>query len=147
MKMKRPPSVRDDIYAAIEGGEGGEGGEMGMENYAAQPQGPSFGPSAASARRVRPGMPYETGEPTVDGFNRQRTGEGPAQDEAFPGVFEDPAEHDRMIQGAYQAGVNGDDDAIRPIIEGPYGQTPFGQMLKKAYMEGRMKREAARGRR
>jgi hypothetical protein len=141
MKMKRPPSVRDDIYAAI------EGGEMGMENYAAQPQGPSFGPSAASARRVRPGMPYETGDATVDGFNRQRTMEGPEQDEAFPGAFEDPAEHDRMIQGAYQAGVNGDDDAIRPIIEGPYSQTPFGQMLKKAYMEGRMKREASRGRR
>lgn len=145
MKMKRPPSVRDDIYAAIEGGEGGEG--MGMENYATQPEGPSFGPSASKARRVRPGMPYETGEPSTDAFNRQRTMEGPDQDEAFPGAFEDPAEHDRMIQGAYQAGLNGDDESIRPIIEGPYGQTPFGQMLKKAYMEGRMKREASRGRR
>lgn len=146
MRMKKPPSVREDIYAAIEGGEGGEG----MQTFAARPtpyQGPSFGQDAEKARRMRPGMPYETGTPEVDEFNRNRTMEGPEQDEGFPGVYEDPQEHDRMIKGAYQAGLNGDDDAIRPIIEGPYGQTPFGQVLKRAYMEGRSKREASRGRR
>lgn len=142
MKMKRPPTVRDDIYTALEGGEmGGEGGEMGMDQMAARaPQGPSFAPKAATAGRIRRGEAYETGDPDVDEFARKKQMEGPDQDEAFPIAYESQGEADRMIRGAYQAGVNGDDEAIKPIIYGPYGKTPLGKLMRRAYEEGRAKR-------
>lgn len=142
MKMKRPPTVRDDIYSVLEEAEmGGEGGEMGMEPMAAQaPQGPSFAPQAASASRMRRGMPYQTGDGDVDEFARKKQMEGPDSDEGFPAAYEDPEESDRMIRGAYQAGVNGDDQAIKPIIYGPYGQTPMGKLMRRAYEEGKASR-------
>lgn len=141
MKMKRPPTVRDDIYTVLEEAEGGEGGEMGMEQMAAQaPQGPSFAPKAATAGRIRRGEAYETGDPDVDEFARKKQMEGPDADEGFPAAYEDPEESDRMIRGAYQAGVNGDDQAIKPIIYGPYGQTPMGKLMRRAYEEGKASR-------
>lgn len=142
MKMKRPPTVRDDIYSVLESAEmGGEGGEMGMEPMAANAaQGPSFAPKAATAGRIRRGEAYESGDPDVDEFARKKQMEGPDQDEAFPAAYESQGEADRMIQGAFQAGVNGDDAAIQPIIYGPYGKTPLGKLMRRAYEEGKASR-------
>lgn len=47
-----------------------------------------------------------------------------------------PQEQDRMLRGAYQAGINGDDGAMQS-----FPNTPFGQRLRQEFMRGRQQRQ------
>lgn len=47
-----------------------------------------------------------------------------------------PQEQDRMLRGAFQAGINGDDGALQS-----FPNTPFGQRLRQEFMRGRQQRQ------
>ena len=47
-----------------------------------------------------------------------------------------PDESARMLRGAFQAGINGDDGAMQS-----FPNTPFGQRLRQEFMRGRNQRQ------
>lgn len=47
-----------------------------------------------------------------------------------------PEEQARMLRGAMQAGINGDDGALQS-----FPNTPFGQRLRQEFMRGRQQRQ------
>ena len=60
------------------------------------------------------------------------SGQGSA--DAYEGA--PPEEVARMMRGAYQAGMNGDDGAMQS-----FPNTPFGQRLRQEFMRGRQQRQ------
>ena len=62
----------------------------------------------------------------------QQRGEGSA--DAYETAT--PQEKDRMLRGAFQAGMNGDDGAMQS-----FPNTPFGQRLRQEFMRGRQQRQ------
>lgn len=143
IKQMKPRGVRDDIYAAMDDvAEEALPDEAGMEQMGYRPKQPDPNWRDQAARpKSPPGSPYETGrDPALDAFRRKQHLEGPDQDDPFPGVYSDPREAKRVLDGAFYAGQSGDDAQILEIINGPYGNTPFGQLMKRAYADGRRKR-------
>ena len=61
----------------------------------------------------------------------RRDGQGSADPYASP----PPDESARMLRGAFQAGINGDDGALQS-----FPNTPFGQRLRQEFMRGRQQR-------
>ena len=61
-----------------------------------------------------------------------RTGQGSA--DAYDAAT--PEEQARMLRGAMQAGINGDDGALQS-----FPNTPFGQRLRQEFMRGRQQRQ------
>lgn len=82
------------------------------------------------------GGQYESGNPEEDAFLRKRGTVGPDEDEPFPGAYEDPGEARRMLIGAFRAGQSGDRQAMDQLLNGPYADSEFGQLMKRAYQEG-----------
>ncbi len=62
----------------------------------------------------------------------QRQGQGSA--DAYEGA--PPDEQARMLRGAFQAGISGDDGAMRS-----FPNTAFGQRLRQEFMKGRQQRQ------
>jgi hypothetical protein len=128
------------------------GGEEDMEMSAGVSQSPVPAGMRAQGPTQRPpdGRPrrapsqYQSGNPEDDAFLQQRATTGPDADEAFPAAWEDPEEFERMRKGAYYAGASGDDSMIREILSGPYGQTPMGRQIARAYEEGKASRGQGR---
>lgn len=141
MRMNKPVTVRDTIYQAI---EDTETPEEGMEQMAYRPRpapapAPNWRDQATEPKRP-PGSQYETGDPALDDFRRKQHLGGPDQDDPFANAYNDPKEAKRILEGAYYAGASGDDAQILEIINGPYGNTPFGRLMKRAYEDGRKTR-------
>ena len=93
------------------------------------------------------GGQYEVGDKDVDNFNRKRATGGPDEDDPFPDAYNDPQRFEDMMRGAYQAGLNGDDQAMGEILNGPYRDTPLGKLLSRAYQDGRRQRGGRAARR
>jgi hypothetical protein len=99
---------------------------------------------------ARPVNQYEGADEQNNRFLRERAKQtyddrGSRQnDEPFPEAYENPEEFGRMVQGAYQAGLNNDRQAIEQLLNGPYANSPLGQQLKRAYTDGQRQRSAGR---
>lgn len=65
--------------------------------------------------------------------SRQWTGQGSV--DASQEATKDPREFDRMMQGAYQAGMNGDRGALDSFPD-----TPMGRLMRREYARGEAER-------
>lgn len=70
-------------------------------------------------RQRRPPQPRRDGQGSADAYGQAN-----------------PQEQDRMLRGAFQAGINGDDGAMQS-----FPNTPFGQRLRQEFMRGRQQRQ------
>ncbi len=111
-------------------------------NWREQTTGPSGRPTPyREGGHPRPAPPpYETGDPSRDAWQRQQNTTGPAEDDPFADAQTRPEEARRILDGARRAGATGDDASIMAIIEGPYGDTPFGRLIARSYYEGKRSR-------
>lgn len=123
-------AVRKDIYKAI---------DQNTPPPAPVAGDPEWINAGAEAQSRGGSRPYETGDPDIDNYNRaRRTGQVP-QDDPFRHAYDDPAEMQRIVSGAYRAGASGD-RGPEAIINGPYANTPLGRLMKRAYVEGQRSR-------
>lgn len=143
----KPRTVREDIYAAIGNTEEDEmpmeGDPAEMKSGSPGYQDPDWRRKASGYDNTVPGKPYETGDRGLDAYHRRRNTEGPPADDPFPDAYKDPKETKRILDGAYNAGATGD-TSIEEIIYGPYGNTPFGRLMKRAYEDGKASRRKRR---
>ena len=93
-------------------------------------------PQAPGNMQAAPGQPYETGDPTVDNFQRAGRLDQVPQDDPFADAYKDPQQAQRILKGAYYAGRTGDDGPIRDMLNGPMANTPMGKLIAREYQRG-----------
>lgn len=112
-----------------------QGARAATQPQAPVPQSPPWAKDAAMRMPQTRGGQYETGDPAVDAFLRQRAmrdGQPMEQDDdAYSEGYDRPEEFERMISGAYQAGQAGDASALQS-----FPNTPIGQLMRRAYQDG-----------
>lgn len=116
-----------------------QGARAATQPQAPVQQPPPWAKDAAMRMPQARGGQYETGDPSVDAFLRERAlrdGQPMEQDDdAYSEGYENPQEFQRLINGAYQAGRSGDRGAMQS-----FPNTPIGDLMRRAYQDGARER-------
>lgn len=102
---------------------------------------PPWAQDAAGRMPQTQGGQYETGDPQVDRFLRERAlKDMNKSDDPYADAYQDPAHFKRMMEGAYRAGQSGDAGALDTYPP----DTPIGRLLRRSYADGERTRGGRR---